>query len=75
MLITRDQINHRFTNHPPKNEGVADALDEITSTVIQTGQVFADILPECREASLALTHLEQASMFAKAAIARNQGDG
>ena len=72
MLLSNYDINRRFRNHSPRTPDVAAALDKITETMIETGKTLADVLPECREASLAMTHLEQVSMFAKAAIARNQ---
>lgn len=72
MDITADQVRHRFKNHPPLTPEAAAALDRITSICTEAGVALAEILPDSREASLAMTHLEEVSMFAKAAIARNQ---
>lgn len=40
--------------------------------MIEAGQIIEAECPPGRERSLAITNLEQASMWAKAAIARNQ---
>jgi hypothetical protein len=75
MSITAADIEHRFTNHPPASDLVHEKLDAITALMIDAGNQLADMLPPGREASLAITNLEQASMWAKAAIARNQTTG
>lgn len=67
-----DSIAHRFINHPPADAHVAEQLDTVTAHVLPVALFFDEALPGGREASLAMTHLEQASMWAKAAIARNQ---
>lgn len=72
MRTTTIDIRHRLTNHPPETKTAASALDKITAAGIQFGAELVELLPESREASLALTHLEEAVMFAKAAIVRNQ---
>lgn len=64
-------INKRFTYHPPKND------QAIRYAMIRDwARQFADSLdekcPDSREKSLAFTHLEQAVMWANAAIARNE---
>ena len=66
------EITHRFTNHPPQNEEVSNLLNAITEEMIVVGVFFVSNLPEGREKSLAITKLEEASMWAKAAVARNQ---
>lgn len=72
MPIDRADIEHRFTNHPPVGDTGA-VLDEITERMISLGVHLAETLPEGREKSTAITKLEEASMWAKASIARNQG--
>lgn len=73
-MITPEDIKHRFTNHPPSTGEVAALLDALTERFIDLGTFLAETLPECRETSLALTNLEQVSMFSKAAVARHQSD-
>lgn len=68
------QIEKSFTYHAPK-----DGQGDRYVTIRDTAKTFADLLvtltPESREQSLALTNLEQAVMFANAAIARNEQGG
>lgn len=70
--MTVEDINHRFTNHPPTNAEIAYRLDRITTAALTVAHELDHLLPEGREKSLAITKLEEASMWAKAAIARNQ---
>jgi hypothetical protein len=70
--VNTDEIVHRFTNHPPLSPTIGEKLDNITEEMIVIGAFFVSTLPECREKSLAITKLEEASMWAKAAVARNQ---
>lgn len=66
-----DDLGHRFINHPPRSEDVATVLDTVTHTMLGVLEMI-DGLPEGREKSLALTKLEECSMWCKAAVARNQ---
>jgi hypothetical protein len=72
--ITPADIEHRFTNHPPATPEVGELLDEVTARCIDFGSWLAGVIPPSREASLAVTSLEQTSMWAKAGIARNQAN-
>lgn len=54
-----------FTNRPPTPEQ-ADVLDEITGAMLGVADVL-DQLPPSRYKSLALTKLEECSMWAKKA--------
>jgi hypothetical protein len=65
-----DDLENRFTYHAPRPEQV-----EVYQRIRDTGHHFALMIdqeaPECRELSLAITHIEQAVMWANAAIARH----
>lgn len=67
--VTDTELETRFTYHPPKSEQV-----ELYHELRQTARIFAAQIitctPESREQSLALTALEEAVMWANAAIAR-----
>ena len=67
-------IKQRFTNHPPIDDEVVSRLEAVTGTMIDVASTLCALVPEGRERSLMLTQLEQASMWAKAGIARNQLD-
>jgi len=67
--MDRAEIKKRFTHHPP------DAATEerhvcARGAVTETAEVLNELLPEGREKSLAITHLETALFWANAAIAR-----
>jgi hypothetical protein len=64
-------LRNRFTYHPPK-EGQADRYQEIRTQIGVTAEFIALRCPQSRELSLALTHLQEASMWANAAIACNE---
>jgi hypothetical protein len=65
-------VHHNFTNHSPQKPETNYMLDEITRRFIEVGQFFVDVLPDGREKALCMTKLEEASMWAKASVARNQ---
>ena len=71
-MTHESSIRWNLTNHPPAGELAEKALDAVTDILISTGEALAAILPDSREKSLTMTKLEETSMWAKAAIARNQ---
>lgn len=72
IVMSYKDIKHRFTNHPPEDDTVALSLDGLTQMFIETAYTLDLHLPDSREKSLALTKLEECSMWSKAAIARHQ---
>jgi hypothetical protein len=73
-MLDPSELATRFTYHPP----TGDQSDRYQS-IRNAGRAFAGILdascPDSREKSLAMTNLEQAIMWANAAIARREGTG
>lgn len=71
--MTIEELADRFTYYAPK-EGQVERYEEIRAK----GMLFAlEVLgscPESREKSLAMTKIEEAVMWANAAIARNEDD-
>lgn len=69
--IEQAELTKRFTHHPPKDDQparytlVRGAGHELAKLIVAT-------TPASREQSLALTHLEEAIMWANASIARNE---
>ena len=65
------ELTTRFTYHPPK-----DDQPERYQKIRDAAHDFADLIeaacPESREKSLAMTNLEEAVMWANAAIARRE---
>lgn len=67
--LLRERVDHDFTYHPPTGDKA-----ERHQMIRESGKSFAhSVLAYCkdsREASLALTKIEEAVMWANAAIAR-----
>jgi hypothetical protein len=64
-------LDKRFTYHPPKGDQ-AVRYSEIRRQAHDLAKLVNDLAPDSREKSLAITHLEDAVMWANAAIARNE---
>lgn len=67
---TEKDIDNRFTYHAP-NEMQAALYDVLRGRIRELAHYFAGVLPESREKSKAITHLDAAMMWANASIARN----
>jgi len=66
-----ERIENNFTYHPPQGDQV-EKYSVIRSMFRQTAAFLCRTCPQSRELSIALTHLEDAMMWANAAIARNE---
>ena len=64
-------LANRFTYHPPKNDQ-AIRYEMIRDRAHDLAGLINEECPESREKSLAMTHLEDAVMWANASIARNE---
>jgi len=64
-------LDKRFTYHAPKN-GQAERYQILRDEAKSFALMINDLAPDSREKSLAITALEQVSMWANAAIARNE---
>lgn len=64
-----DEIEKRFTYHSPKDDQPRK-YSEIRAVAKNFAFLLDDFCPESREKSLAMTKLEEAVMWANAAIAR-----
>jgi hypothetical protein len=63
-----DEIDHRFTYHAPTPTRVV-LHEDVRRDCRELAHVLNETLPEGREKSLALTHLQEVMMWANAAIA------
>lgn len=68
---TKADLTNRFIHHAPKGDQ-AERYAQLRSECLVIAIGFCEACPPSRELSLALTHLEEAMMFANAAIARNE---
>lgn len=65
-----EYLDHAFNYHAPPNEDIVKMHEQARESCRRLA-AMALHLPPCREASLALTNIEQAMMWINAAIARN----
>lgn len=69
--MTPEELQTRFTYHPPKGDQPVRY-----ERIREHGKALAELVdvecPESREKSLAVTHIEEAVMWANAAIARRE---
>ena len=65
------ELERRFTYHPPKGDQ-AQRYQALRAMAMQGARAIVQYTPPSREQSLALSKLEEASMWANAAIARNE---
>ena len=67
--LDKVELEKRFTYHPPK-EGQPMVYEKIRGDALVLATVIDAYCPESREKSLAITKLEEAVMWANAAVAR-----
>lgn len=63
-------IENNFTYHTPKDDQ-PERYQRIREEMKRLAYLVHELCPDSRERSLALTKLEEASMWANASIARN----
>lgn len=68
-----EDVRNRFTFHPA-TEVTGTQFDAVRIYLGRVAEKFAKNLPDSREKSLALTHLEEAMFWANASIARHPQD-
>ena len=72
-METFPDLHNRFAYHPPRPDtDDADRHGEVRQQCFNLASIINDACPDSREKSLAITHLEEAMMWANAAIARNK---
>lgn len=64
------QIENNFKYHAPK-EGQPQKYTDLREKAKELAYLIESLVPNSREKSLSMTNLEQAVMWANAAIARN----
>ena len=65
-----DKIENAFTYHAP-NDGQPEKYQAIREKAKELAYLIQELVPPSREQSLAMTKLEECSMWANAGIARN----
>jgi hypothetical protein len=70
--VSRD-LDNRFRYHPPKDTETAQKHESIRTAMRNTAALITGLCPAGRELSTAVRKLEEAMMWANAAIARDNG--
>lgn len=73
-----NELQNRFAYHAPKEPRIAEAHKSVRDKCGELAHELNGLVPEGREKSLAMTHLEEVMFWANSAIARTQrlmGDG
>lgn len=69
--MTPEDIDNRFAFHAATTEEKRDAHTSVRQNCRALADFLNEKLPEGREKSLAITHLEEAMFWGNAALARN----
>ena len=70
--LTHDALAHRFAFHPADTDEKRNRHERVRNVCLATADTLIELTgPPTREQSLAITKLEEAMMWANAAIARN----
>ena len=64
-------LENRFKYHKPKNEEIAEHHSRVRVLCSTLAEELNEFIPEGREKSLAITHLEEVMFWTNAGIARN----
>ena len=64
------KIENAFTYHAPK-DGQPEKYQAIREKAKELAYLIKELVPDSREQSLAITKLEECSMWANAGVARN----
>jgi len=68
--MNKEDLENRFTYHRPIT-GQPKKYEKIRNTALEFALLLDELCPDSRELSLAITKLEECSMWANASIARN----
>jgi len=66
-----EDLTNRFTYHPPMTEQQGKVYDTIRGAGFAFARVVNELAPESMELVIAIRKIEEAVMWANAAVARN----
>ncbi len=69
--LSSRELEKRFSYHVPKDENTKAELNNARQHCLDLAYYLNIAIPEGREKSLAMTHLEEVMFWANAGIARN----
>ena len=71
MKTFNEQIENNFSYHTPK-EGQPEKYNKLRDKAKELAYLISEVCPNSRERALAITKLEECSMWTNAAIAREE---
>lgn len=71
VLMEKQDLENRFKAYPATNENMKAAHEDVRHHCWVLAAAINELVPEGREKSLAITHLEEVMFWANAGIARN----
>lgn len=66
-----EDLTNRFSFHPANSDEKRQAHEDVRAMCLSLAHELNDRVPEGREKSLAITHLEEVMFWSNAAIARS----
>jgi len=69
--MTRHEIDNNFRYHAPKDDQ-PKRYEALRGKAKELAELINELCPDSREKSIAITNLEQCSMWSNASIARNE---
>ena len=72
-MMDDTDLENRFAFHPATDVEKQNAHTSVRNRCLILAQYINEAVPEGREKSLAITHLEEVMLWSNAAIARNNG--
>lgn len=69
--MNNGDLCNRFEFHPANTEEIAQKHNAVRNLCLDLAEALNELVPEGREKSLAITHLEEVMMWANAGIARS----
>jgi hypothetical protein len=70
-MIPQEQLDNNFRYHSPKADQPA-RYELLRAEAKKLAELINELCPDSREKPLAITNLEECSMWANASIARNE---
>ena len=71
MKTFNEQIENNFSYHVPK-DGQPEKYNQLRDKAKELAYLMSEVCPNSRERALAMTKLEECSMWANASIAREE---
>jgi hypothetical protein len=73
QIVKHNQLVDHFTHHPPPTTPIANLHERTRSAAFDLAMFINENIPDSPEKELSITKIEEAMMWANAAIARNHG--